>query len=299
MSTLVVESELPSVVQLVVAYDGAGFHGMAADPGARTVAGELQRVLSLLFRQPIMLSVAGRTDAGVHAWGQAVTFALPAAFPRVVSDPGWLRHRVNRLLGPEVVVRSVSIHPPGFDARYSARARRYRYTVSNRPIPDPFLHATSWWVPESLNLAALRLGCDPLVGEHDFSSFCRKIKDADPERPPSMRRRVTEARWEDEGNGILCFWIEANAFCHQMVRSVVGTLVDVGRGHLRAGDMAGILRAGDRSAAGRVAPAQGLCLWQVVYSDRDPHESASRRGLSGAQIAKNHMAELPPDGDRP
>jgi len=267
---LAVEPESPKVVQLVLAYDGSRFHGMAADPGARTITGELQRVLELLLRQPIGVSVAGRTDAGVHARGQVVTFSLPNDCPRVEADPGWLRHRVNRLLGPEVVVRSVRIRPTGFDARYSARARRYRYTVWNQRIPDPFLDATSWWVPEPLNLAALRLGCDPLVGEHDFSSFCRKIKDADPDRPPSMRRNVREARWEEGGDGVLHFWIEANAFCHQMVRSVVGTLVDVGRGHLRAGDMAGILRSGDRSAAGRVAPPQGLCLWSVGYSEDDP-----------------------------
>ena len=193
-----------------------------------------------------------------------MSFAVPN--PAAV-DPDRLRHSLNRLLAPEIVIRSADVAPPGFDARHSASARRYRYTVLNREVPDPFLADTAWWVPQRLDLASLRLACDPFYGEHDFSSFCRRIKDPDPDRPPSMRRQVTDARWEDEGDGMLRFWIEANAFCHQMVRSIVGTMVDVGMGRRRAGEVSGILNAQDRSAAGQVAPPQGLCLWSVRYPE--------------------------------
>jgi tRNA pseudouridine38-40 synthase len=144
----------------------------------------------------------------------------------------------------------------------SAIARRYRYTVLNRPVPDPFLAAFSWHVPDPLDLAALRLACDPLIGEHDFTSFCRL-----PRGVPgySLLRRVTDARWLELGDGLLRFEIEASSFCQQMVRAVVGTMVAIGVGRRRAGEMAGILRARNRAAADRVAPPGGLCLWSVTY----------------------------------
>src|SRR5690606_20635026 len=133
----------------------------------------------------------------------------------------------------------------------------------------PFLARVAWHVPQRLDLSAMQLGCDPLIGEHDFSSFCRRPKPMPDHPEPSLTRRVLSARWGDArseyGPGVLCFEIRANAFCHQMVRSIVGTLVDVGMGKLRAGDLRGILVARDRSAAGTVAPPHGLCLWEVGY----------------------------------
>ncbi len=153
----------------------------------------------------------------------------------------------------------------GFDARGSATARTYRYTVLNRPFPDPFLHATSWHVPSPLDLRAMASGCDPLIGSHDFSSFCRRPKVADGDEPVSLTRRVLDARWDDFGDGVLRFEIRANAFCHQMVRSIVGLLVDIGRGRSRAGDVLGMIRAEDRQVVPSPAPPQGLCLWSVDY----------------------------------
>jgi tRNA pseudouridine38-40 synthase len=149
-----------------------------------------------------------------------------------------------------------------FDARHSATGRTYRYTVLNRPTPDPFLHATTWHVPAPLDLRAMTLACDPLIGSHDFSSFCRRPK---VEPPVSLVRRVTDARWLELDDGLLRFEITANAFCHQMVRSIVGLLVDVGRGRARAGDVLGIIRAEDRQVAPNPAPPEGLCLWSVAY----------------------------------
>lgn len=244
-------------VKLLVAYDGRGFAGVAPNVGVRTVGGTLAAALERVLRHPVELTVAGRTDAGVHASGQVVSFDARADgldLPR-------LQRAVNRMLRPAIVLRSAEVAPPDFDARFSARARRYRYLVLNRPTPDPFLAATAWHVEAPLALAAMRLACDPLIGEHDFSSFCRRPKgDAAP-----LVRRVLDARWSDQGDGLLRFDIRASAFCHQMVRSIVGTMVDVGRGRRRAGEVKGILAARDRAAAGEPAPPHGLCLEEVVY----------------------------------
>jgi len=246
-------------VKLVLAYDGRDFAGFAPNVGVRTVGGTLAVVLERVLRHPVELAVAGRTDAGVHAAGQVVSFDARAEG----LDLTRLQRAVNRLCRPAIVVRSAEVAPPGFDARHSARSRRYRYTVLSRSTPDPFLAATAWHVETPLDLTTMRLACDPLIGEHDFSSFCRRPRGDG--RTASLVRRVLDARWTAEGDGLLRFDIEATAFCHQMVRSVVGTLVDVGRGRRRAGEVKGILAARDRSAAGEPAPPHGLCLVEVVY----------------------------------
>jgi tRNA pseudouridine38-40 synthase len=243
---------------MTVAYHGAGFHGFAAQPGQRTVAGVLAGALETVLRHPVVLTCAGRTDRGVHAWGQVVTFDVSE-----VPDVAALARSVNKLLHAEVVVRAVEVAEPDFDARRSATGRSYRYTVLNRSEPDPFLAATAWQVEAPLDLRAMQLACDPLIGEHDFSSFCRRPPDPDAQ----LVRRVRRAEWRDLGDGLLGFEIEASAFCHQMVRSLVGTLVDVGLGRKKAGDMAWILRSRDRAHAGSPAPPHGLCLWGVSYGE--------------------------------
>ncbi len=245
---------------MTVAYDGTGFHGFSENRDVRTVGGELARALGTVLRHPVNLFVAGRTDAGVHAWGNVVSFDAEADDVDLVA----VQRHVNSMLGPAIVVRSADVAPEGFDARRWAVRRRYRYTVLNRPVPDPFLARTTWHVPEPLDRAVLRLACDPLIGEHDFSSFCRvpkRIPDA------SLVRRVYDARWHDLGDGLLRFDIDASSFCQQMVRAIVGTMVPMGAGKQRAGEMAGILRARNRAMANRVAPARGLCLWEVVYPE--------------------------------
>ena len=251
-------------VRMTVAYDGRGFHGFVPNEGVKTVGGALLRSIERVLGHPIQWNVAGRTDTGVHAWGQVVSFDAKADG----LDLPALQRSVNKLCGPAVVVRDMAIAPPDFDARRSALFRSYRYTVLNREVPDPFLAATSWHVETPLDLAAMRLGADPLIGEHDFSSFCRRPKVPAGAAPPSMVRRVMRAEWHDLGDGVLRFDITASSFCQQMVRSVVGTLVEVGVGAKRkAGDVTGILRAADRSAAGEIAPPHGLCLWEVGYPD--------------------------------
>lgn len=251
-------------VRLTVAYDGTDFHGFAAQPGTsvRTVGGTLADAIGRVLHHPVVLTCAGRTDAGVHGWGQVVSFDAPAAG----LDLDRLTHGVNGLCGPDIAVREAEVAAPDFDARFSARARVYRYTIVNRPGPDPFLARTAWHVATPLDLRAMTLACDAFIGEHDFASFCRRPKPSGPDAvEASLVRRVRSARWVDEGDGILRFWIEANAFCHQMVRSVTGTLVEVGQGRRRAGEMLGVLRARDRHAAGQLAPPRGLCLWEVRY----------------------------------
>ena len=240
---------------MTVAYDGHGFHGFAAQNGVRTVGGELSGALARALRHGVELTCAGRTDRGVHAWGQVVTFDASADR----FDAEALQKSVNSQLGPAVVARSVSVADPSFDARRSALSRRYHYLVLNRPVPDPFLAPTSWHVKTPLDLPAMKAAGDALIGEHDFTSFCRT--------PPGTCsvRRVLDLGWTEAGDDLLRFEIEASSFCQQMVRSIVGTIVDMGRGRLRAGEMSGILRARDRAAAGQPAPPHGLTLWSVRY----------------------------------
>ena len=249
------EGPATGVVRMAVAYDGTDFRGFAAQRDQRTVAGVLRDALNRVLRTEVELACAGRTDAGVHAWGQVVSFAAP-----LDADLERLRASLNAMLGPEIVVRSAAFAAAGFDARHSAGWRSYRYTIVNRAEPDPFRSRFAWHVPAALDLDALRLAADPFVGERDFASFCRK----GPEGSTTVRR-VTESRWTDLGDGILRYDIRANAFCWQMVRSIVGTLVEVGAGKKRPGDMLAIMRAGDRAAAGAVAPPHGLVLWEVGY----------------------------------
>jgi tRNA pseudouridine38-40 synthase len=298
-------------LRLVVAYDGTGFRGFAGQPGQRTVAGELSGVIERVAGHPARLVCAGRTDAGVHAWGQVVHVDVD---PRV--DPVRLQRACNRLLSPAIVVRAAEVTSCDFDARRSVLSRCYRYQVLNAPLPDPFLAGVAWLVPEPLDLRAMEAATDPLLGEHDFSALCRRPRQRDAgtsdagtsdagtsdagrpdaqgpggarpagRRPPSLVRRVLEASWStavrpdagrpdagrpgaDDGGRLLRFSVEANAFCHQMVRSMVGVLVAVGRGRLRAGEVGALLRSGDRSLAPPPAPPHGLCLWAVRYGPDD------------------------------
>lgn len=254
-------------LRMTIAYDGSKFRGMAENEGVITVAGTIRAELERCVEHPIVLSVAGRTDAGVHAWGQVISFDVDTDLVGSgKGSPARLARAINQQSVPAIVVRDAELAAADFDARFSAVTRSYRYTIVNRPVPDPFLAATSWWVPQELDLHSLQLGCDALYGLHNFSSFCRRPK-PNPVTgfEPSLMRRVHDASWHEVGDGILRFDITASSYCHQMVRSIVGTLIEMGRGTRRPGEMAGIIRAQDRSVAGGVAPPQGLCLWEVGY----------------------------------
>lgn len=250
--------------RFVVAYHGARFRGFAASPGVRTVMGVLRSEMERVLRRPVELTGAGRTDAGVHAWGQVISGDLPAD-----TDLGELARRLNKLCAPDVAVRSADWTTPDFDARFSATWRQYRYHVWNDPAPNPLFADTMWHVARGLDVDAMRRATQDLLGEHDFSSFCRKPKIGDDEPEPSLTRILYEARWERvDDSPLLRFEVRGSAFCHQQVRSMVGTTVDVGLGRLEADSIPAVIEARDRSAAGRVAPPEGLVLWAVGYDGR-------------------------------
>jgi tRNA pseudouridine38-40 synthase len=264
-------------LRLDVAYDGSGFHGFAENRGVATVGGSLRAALERVLRLPVELTCAGRTDTGVHARGQVVTLDVPSAAldelarrDRRASGDGTrrLRDAVNALVGPAVVVTAVSAVEADFDARFSARSRTYRYTVWNAEVPDPFLADRAWWVDQPLDVVRMQAACGHLLGEHDFSCCCRRPRPADPSAAPvSLVRRVLGADWSESTDrpGLLTFEITATAFCHQMVRSITGLVVDVGRGRRSPDDVAAVLASRDRSRAGQLAPPHGLVLWAVQY----------------------------------
>lgn len=276
---------------MTLAYDGSGFRGFAPQPGQTTVAGALVEAVAKVTGAEVTVVCAGRTDAGVHAWGQVIHFDVPDPVPRGRPlDVTALARSVNKLMAPAVVVRGAALAPEGFHARYSALARSYRYTVVNQAVPNPFRAATAWHLETPLDLRSLRAGCDAILGEHDFSSFCRRP----PDRPlatnlplatelvrASLVRRVLDAGWEEEAPGIYVFSIRASSFCHQMVRSLVGTLVEMGTGRRRAGDMSWVLASKDRSQAASPAPPHGLCLWSVTYPPGLPSPEMSGEASVG------------------
>ena len=248
-------------LRLLIAYLGTNFHGLAPQGKLRTVGDTLLDALcvvnQLLERPEFVMS--GRTDAGVHAWGQVVHVDIPK--PKRF-DIDRVHRSLNKIVNPEIVVRSIELAPVTFDARFSATYRHYRYTILNRYLPDPFLTDTTWHVRSPLDIKTLQLATDAFIGHHDFSSFCR----AEKHKPDnSLVRLVTEAYWLQLPDGVLRLEIRANAFCQQMVRSIVGFLVEIGQGKRTAGDVMETLRARDRSFAPNIAPPHGLCLWEVGY----------------------------------
>ncbi|HEX3793135.1 MAG TPA: tRNA pseudouridine(38-40) synthase TruA [Acidimicrobiales bacterium] len=256
--------------RLLVAYDGGAFRGFADQPNVPTVAGALRQAIGRTARlvEPPLLTCAGRTDAGVHARGQVVHVDLPP----IPFDGVGLARAVNRQVNPSIVVLAAEPVPDEFDARRGATARAYRYLVWNAPAPDPLLSTMTWHVRDPLDLRAMRTASDVLLGTHDFRSFCRRKPGSSPDDP--LVRRVTRANWSiddgpeaaDAGTGrLLRFDITANAFCHQMVRSLVGSLVEVGRGQGNAASLYERLRATTRHKAADPAPSQGLCLVSVEY----------------------------------
>jgi len=223
----------------------------------------------------VAVTCAGRTDRGVHAVGQVVSFDLPdewgAHHVGLVERLESVRYAVNRQIGPSVAVTSLTVAADGFDARFSATGRTYRYRILDRPDGDPFTATWAWHVPEPLDVAAMEAAAAHLIGEHDFSSFCRRPSPRPDGTEASLVRRVSAAsfrRVSDDRSGavLLEFEVSASAFCQQMVRSIVGTLVTVGRGRMAAALMPDVLAARDRHAAGEPAPPHGLTLWSVDYA---------------------------------
>ncbi len=249
------------IVRLTLAYDGTRFRGWARNAGQRTVEGVLSEALENVLGSVPKISVAGRTDAGVHARGQVASFRADEGI-----DLASLQRSINGMLAPEIVAGEVRSAPDGFDARFSASAREYRYRIDVGPWPDPFDAPFVWHRPRELALTAMREAARPLLGEHDFASFCRR-----PQSGGTVRRleRLSVVRRGDRVE----VSARANAFLHQMVRTLVGTLVKVGDGKMDPRAFVQILEARDRQRAGQMAPAHGLTLERVVYGRR------ARRGI--------------------
>ncbi len=250
--------------RLDVAYDGTDFSGWAAQPALRTVQGVLEGALSVACRTGVRLTVAGRTDAGVHATGQVAHADLPAD-----ADPDRLVRKLARLLPGDVRVRAVAPVPDAFDARFSALRRHYRYRVATAPHGAEPLRArdTLAW-PHPLDVDAVGAASQRLLGEHDFAAFCRRREGA------TTVRALQELAWTAEPDGVVTAAVAADAFCHSMVRSLVGALLDVGRGRRGADWPAALLDRRERASEVPVAPAHGLTLVRVDYPA--PEDLAAR-----------------------
>jgi tRNA pseudouridine38-40 synthase len=256
-------------IRLDLAYDGAEFSGWAAQPGRRTVEGVLAEGLGRVLRMagPPRLTVAGRTDAGVHARGQVAHADVPAE-AWDAAGPHALR-RLARALPPDVRVRQVAVAPDGFDARFSALWRRYSYRVCDDvALADPLRRGDTLWHLRSLDLAAMNAAARSLLGEHDFAAFCRRREGA------TTIRTLRRLDWERSADGVAVACVIADAFCHNMVRSLVGALLPVGDGSRPSDWPTTVLAAATRDPTVRVAAPHGLCLEEVHYPA--PGELAAR-----------------------
>jgi tRNA pseudouridine38-40 synthase len=244
--------------RLDIAYDGTEFSGWAMQPGRRTVCGVLTEALGTVLRTTVVLTVAGRTDAGVHATGQVAHVDLPSS-PEA-PDSEWLVWRLARLLPPDVRVRTVVPVSAAFDARFSALRRHYRYRVATAPSGAEPLRArdTLTW-PHPVDLDALNAASALLLGEHDFVAFCKRRDGA------TTIRELQCLSWTHDRDGVVTAAVTADAFCHSMVRSLVGALLDVGRGRRAVDFPAELLLRGVRASEVPVAPAHGLTLVGVDY----------------------------------
>ncbi len=255
-------------IRLDLAYDGTDFHGWAAQPGLRTVQGELTAALATVLRVPAVEVVcAGRTDAGVHARGQVVHADVADGI--AADELARLVRRLNGRLPADVRVRRVVEAPDGFDARFGALWRRYAYRIADTPeLVDPLTraHVLTW--PRPLDVEAMNAASALLVGRHDFASFCKQREGA------TTIRTLLELAWAREPSGVLVGTVRADAFCHSMVRALVGCLIAIGEGRRPAAWAEQILRAEARDPAVAVVHAHGLTLEEVAYPPDD--ELASR-----------------------
>lgn len=278
-----VDAESTLRLRLDLAYDGSGFSGWAAQPGRRTVEGELSAALTTLLRAsaPVRLTVAGRTDAGVHAHGQVAHCDVPV--PAYQALPGRSSRtpeaaaltRLAGLLPDDIVVSRVAPAPVGFDARFSATMRRYRYRIADAAAPrDPLRRNDTVWLTDSLDVSAMDAASQQLLGLRDFAAFCRRREGA------TTIRTLLRYSWGRATDGVVEASVVADAFCHSMVRALVGALVPVGSGRAGLGFPAEVLAGGIRDPRVKVMPAHGLSLIEVSYPPDE--QLAARAALARA-----------------
>lgn len=260
-------------IRLDISYDGTNFHGWGRQPQLRTVQGVLESALETIFGrlgEAPKLTVAGRTDAGVHALGQVAHFDLTegqlAGFGNNRSAGGaeGVAKRLNGIAGldTDVWVSRSSIAPSGFDARFSATWRRYEYRIADaNSARNPLYRMNTLWYPASLDGAAMNLAAESLLGLHDWTSFCKSREGT------TNIRTLQVFRWEREASGILVARVEADAFCHSMVRALVGATIAVGEGRLSSESLHDLRDARERTSDVKVVPAKGLTLMEVGYPD--------------------------------
>lgn len=240
--------------KLTIAYDGTAFAGWQLQAGQRTVQGVIEEALLPLADDRVVVHAAGRTDSGVHAAGQVISFTIPRVLPGAA-----LLRAINVRLPRDVRVMAAEEVMPSFNARFEARRKTYRYAVNGAEVMIPFRRHFAWHVPHVLDLGAMQEAAATVLGEHDFSAFQASGGDVATSRRTILTSTVSrdgdETTYEVTGSGFLRF----------MVRNIVGTLVDIGRGRLRASDMRRILLSGERREASPTAPPQGLTLWRVDY----------------------------------
>jgi tRNA pseudouridine38-40 synthase len=258
-------------LRLDLSYDGAGFHGWAAQPGLRTVQREVESALATVLRLDTAapLTCAGRTDAGVHARGQVAHVDLDDEV-----DVEALGRRLRSLLPDDIGLRSLAVAPHGFDARFSALERQYVYRMSDRAPADPLTrgHVVAW--PRELDVDAMNAAGEPLLGEHDFAAFCKK-------RDGATTIRTLLELYSERRDDVLETTVRADAFCHSMVRSLMGALVAVGEHRFDPTWATSVLEAGEREARVRVMPAHGLVLEEVVYP---PDEAMAERAAQARRL---------------
>jgi len=302
VETITFQLRLPEVtdtllirLRLEISYDGASFAGWGRQPALRTVQGELESWLATIFQRhgtPPTLTVAGRTDAGVHATGQVAHLDLSEAQVAVLderrgqSGPESLARRLNGIAGPnsDVVVKSSSLAPAGFDARFSAIWRRYEYRIGDASQPhNPLVRGFTLAHPTVLDVEAMNGAAASLCGLHDWASYCKSREGG------TTIRTLQQFSWGRTAEGIVLARVQADAFCHSMVRSLVGASIAVGEGTLAASDLTAIRDDHARTSAFKTAPAKGLTLVEVGYPADD--QLAARAGQTRAR--RNDFAETP------
>jgi tRNA pseudouridine38-40 synthase len=241
--------------RLDIEYDGSRFAGWASQPGLRTVQAELETALETVLREPVALTVAGRTDAGVHAWGQVASFAIPD------SAPADLKRRLNGITPGDIAVTGAGPAPEGFDARGDAASRSYCYRLFTRRPLSPFERGRALWWPHRIDREGLDACAAALLGRHDFTAFTPTQTDH-----VHFQREILAAAWEPKPDDVLCFRVSADAFMRNMVRILVGTMLEVSSSRRSVESFAKLLQGACRPEAGETAPPHGLYLESVAYS---------------------------------
>ena len=242
-------------IKLIIEYDGTNYQGWQVQPKGPTIQGMLEDKIKLLTGESIQLFGSGRTDAGVHALGQVAHFKTQSRM-----DLHSIQRALNSLLPPDIVIQKIEEVEEDFHARKHAKSKIYEYRILNRGLRSAFYRGYVWHIPQKINLTQMKKATQGLVGEHDFLAF-RTVGSS----TRTTIRRVTRAEWKRGRDGLIRFEIEANGFLKQMVRSIVGTLVEVGKGKINPEEFQKILTSKDRKKAGPTAPAQGLFLKEVKY----------------------------------